>query len=174
VRRYRSQLASTPGAEPINVTPLIDVVMCLIIFFLIVGKLAANEKARIQLPTTSIGQVAERQDAVTVSISRDLDPAGKVSSSITVDGQLAKDGPDLIRLLTTRLEAQSRINARQTRGDAQPISRGKVTIRADKDIPYQAVEPVLTACSQLGINKVDYATARTDLAPVGAGGGGAK
>jgi biopolymer transport protein ExbD len=171
LRRYRSQLASTPGAEPINVTPLIDVVMCLIIFFLIVGKLAANEKARIHLPGTSIGQVAERQDSVVVAVARDLTAEGKAVSIITIDGQLVKDGADLVRLLTSRLEAQSRITARQAHGDLQPISRGKVTIRADKDLPYDAVEPVLTACSQLGITKVDYATARAES---GTPGGGAK
>ncbi len=137
--------------------------MCLIIFFLIVGKLAANEKARIQLPGTSIGQVAERQDAVVVSIARDATTAGKPLSLISVDGQVAKDGPDLVRILTDRLEYQSRMVARRTKGDPQPIAHGKVTVRADKDLPYESVEPVLTACAQLGINKVDYATARTDL-----------
>jgi biopolymer transport protein ExbD len=171
LRRYRSQLASNPGAEPINVTPLIDVVMCLIIFFLIVGKLAANEKARVQLPGSSIGAVAERQDAVTVSIARDSTTEGKPVSLISVDGRLAKDGTELVRMLQDRLEAQARLAAYRVKGEPQPISRGKVTVRADKDLPYEAVEPVLTACAQLGINRVDYATARTDIVP---GGGGAK
>jgi len=170
LRRYRSQLASTPGAEPINVTPLIDVVMCLIIFFLIVGKLAANEKARVQLPGSSIGAIAERQDAVTVSIARDATATGRPISLISVDGTLAKDGSDLLRLLQERLEAQARMEAFRAKGQPQPISRGKVTVRADKDLPYEAVEPVLTACAQLGIGRVDYATARTDSAA----GGGAK
>ncbi|MBY0309515.1 MAG: biopolymer transporter ExbD [Phycisphaerales bacterium] len=165
MRRRPSQLASPAGSEPINVTPLIDVVMCLIIFFLIVGKLAANEKGRVRLPGTTIGQVAERQDAVVVSIARPDGPGAR--GQVTVDGQTARDGPDLVRLLSTRLEAQARITARQSRGDAQPISRGKVTIRADKDLPYESVEPVLTACSQLGLTRVDYATARTDLTPAG-------
>ncbi len=168
MRRYRSILSSSLGAEPINVTPLIDVVMCLIIFFLIVGKLAANEKARIHLPGTSIGQVAERQDAVVVSIARDATTAGKPIALISVDGQLAKDGEDLIRLLQARLERQSTVTARLARSEPQPISRGKVTVRADKDLPYEAVEPVLTACAKLGISRVDYATARTDLVPGGA------
>lgn len=169
MRRYRSQLATSTGSEPINVTPLIDVVMCLIIFFLIVGKLAANEKARIHLPGTSIGAVAERQDAVVVSIARDTAADGKVFSTIAVDGQLAKDGTDLVRLLQERLERQSKIAAGRVRdGQPQPISSGKVTVRADKDLPYDAVEPVLTACAQLGINKVDYATSRTDMLPGGA------
>lgn len=172
MRRYRSQLASNPGAEPINVTPLIDVVMCLIIFFLIVGKLAASEKARIQLPGTSIGAVAEKQDAVTVAIARDSTNEGKPVSLISVDGQLAKDGADLLRLLQSRLEAQARMAVFRSKvgTEPQPISRGKVTVRADKDLPYEAVEPVLNACAQLGINRVDYATARTDLMPGGTGG----
>jgi biopolymer transport protein ExbD len=161
-RRYRSILSSTSGAEPINVTPLIDVVMCLIIFFLIVGKLAANEKARVQLPGSSIGQIAERQDAVVVSIARDTTTPDKPTSFISVDGELAKDGEDLIRLLQSRLESQAKAAARITREPPQPISRGKVTVRADKDLPYEAVQPVLTACAQLGINRVDYATARTE------------
>lgn len=164
MRRYRSQLATSPAVEPVNVTPLIDVVMCLIIFFLIVGKLAANEKARITLPTTSIGTVAERQDAVTVSVARDRSSDGEPIALVFVDGQLAADGPDLLRKLTDRLERQARLRARELREPSPPpISRGKVTVRADKDLPYRAVEPVLAACAGLGITRVDYATARTDL-----------
>ena len=169
MRRYRSILSSNPGAEPINVTPLIDVVMCLIIFFLIVGKLAANEKARVQLPGSSIGQVAERQDAVVVSVARDTTNPARPVALISIDGELVKDGEELVRRLQTRLEIQARLAARITREEPQPISRGKVTVRADKDLPYEAVEPVLTACAKLGINRVDYATARTDLSPAGGG-----
>ena len=38
-----------PASGKINVTPLIDVVMVLIVFYLIVGKLAADRKAPVQL-----------------------------------------------------------------------------------------------------------------------------
>ena len=34
----------------INVTPMIDVVMCLIVFYLIVGRLAADQRSGMRLP----------------------------------------------------------------------------------------------------------------------------
>src|SRR5262245_29295771 len=43
----------------INVTPLIDVVMCLIIFYLLVGKLATDRKVQIKLPESTVGAEAE-------------------------------------------------------------------------------------------------------------------
>ena len=46
----------------INVTPLIDVIMCLIIFFLLCGKFAKDEaSARAKIPQSELGQTMTDQ-----------------------------------------------------------------------------------------------------------------
>ena len=46
--------------DKINVTPLIDVVMVLIVFYLIVGKLATDSAARVELPRATGAQQQDR------------------------------------------------------------------------------------------------------------------
>ena len=52
--KFRSLQHHAPTGK-INVTPLIDVVMVLIVFYLIVGQLAADRRARVDLPASVIG-----------------------------------------------------------------------------------------------------------------------
>src|ERR1035437_43838 len=48
--------------EAVNVTPLIDVVMCLIIFFLVVGKLVKDETSGgVEVPRARHGQELDDQ-----------------------------------------------------------------------------------------------------------------
>jgi len=49
----------------VNVTPLIDVVMCLIIFFMLVAKIGVNTGAKkMELPETIIGVKIEQLSGV--------------------------------------------------------------------------------------------------------------
>jgi len=64
----RFRVHQHPPTAKINVTPLIDVVMVLIIFYLIVGKLAAERQGHVQLPSSAVGVQAETHDPVIVTI----------------------------------------------------------------------------------------------------------
>ena len=59
----------------VNVTPLIDVVMCLIIFYLMVGKLATDRKTPVTLPESAVGTQAE-PDVLVVNVA----PAGSAGA----------------------------------------------------------------------------------------------
>ncbi|MDF1869704.1 MAG: biopolymer transporter ExbD, partial [Phycisphaerales bacterium] len=50
------------GGGGVNVTPMIDVVMCLIVFYLMVGQLALDRKSSIVVAETRTG--VEQQDLV--------------------------------------------------------------------------------------------------------------
>ncbi len=63
------------GLEPmhddhVNVTPLIDVIMCLIIFFLVCGTLAAQESNdRVVIPRAKLGQeLSEQRDRLVINV----------------------------------------------------------------------------------------------------------
>ena len=68
--RLRRSLTSPPAAEGINATPLIDVVMCLILFFLIVGKLSSENGPMVHLPQTGVGQDEQSAAVLIVTVSK--------------------------------------------------------------------------------------------------------
>ena len=61
MRRKRFQPMHT---EHVNVTPLIDVIMCLIVFFLLCGQLAREESNdKVQIPRAELGAQECRSSA---------------------------------------------------------------------------------------------------------------
>lgn len=133
--RYRRTTSPTPAGK-INVTPLIDVVMCLIVFYLIVGKLAADKKARVALPKTGVGTVEHDRKDLTITISGS---AG--SPSILVEGK-----PTAIDALENTLRVREE-------------GLG-VQIRADRHLTYADVSPVIDACRRAGLASVKLTAER--------------
>lgn len=129
-------------APHLNVTPLIDVVMCLIVFYLIVGRLALTRQARIDLPATAAGQVVDTAGALIVDVAA---AAPGAAPSFTLAGQ-----PVTAEVLASTLRA---------RHDADPNTQ--VHVRADRSLPYSAVAPVLDACRDAGLSSVRLVTERT-------------
>jgi len=135
---------SNPHAfEGINATPLIDVVMCLIIFFLLVGKLALDRGAQIRLPESRSGETDTAPDLLIINVFRTaaIDPvAAQAGSSsfvarVMVEGkQLASTG-ELETFLALRLAERPRT---------------QIQLRADRELPFGLVEPVLRACARAG------------------------
>jgi len=134
----RDRRTTSPGhAGKINVTPLIDVVMCLIVFYLIVGKLAADKKARVTLPKSVIGAVERDRRDVTITISGS---AG--SPTIYVEGKAI--GVEAL---------ENTLRVREEGAGAQ--------IRADRRLTYADVSPVIEACRRAGLASVKLTTERT-------------
>ena len=136
--------------EHVNVTPLIDVMMCLIIFFLVCGRLAAQESNdKVIVPRAELGQqLPEQRDRLLINVV----PRGSVQAVGTEEpivsirgGEIAMN--DLAKYL------------RDEKGKTPDV---KVIIRADRNIPYQWIAPVLTACAQAGIKSVNFSTLHLD------------
>ncbi len=143
MRRRTFHLPEATGK--INVTPLIDVVMCLIVFFLIVGKLAHDQRVRIDLPTSRTGLDEKSPDVLIVNVV----PAAAGASRVIID---AAEIPPA--------ELETAIRSRLT---ARPDS--VVELRGSRDLGYGAVAAVVRACKNAGVQSVRLATQR-------AGGGG--
>ena len=146
--RLRSLHHPAPTGK-INVTPLIDVVMVLIVFYLIVGKLAADRKVEVALPPSAIGAIddgrGEREPIViTVSANDGTSEGAASAAQVMLDGALVTDVSTLQATLKG-LDASSRI----------------VQLRADKGLRYELVSPVLEACRGAGVASVKLATRRT-------------
>lgn len=125
-----------------NMTPMIDVVFLLIIFFLVSSHLARQESnVELKLPTAVSGQ-------------DDLDQATpRVTVNVKVDGTLWLAG----QLLAPEQLKQRFEQARKQQGD-----QVEVRIRSSRQAPYSSVEPVMLACTKAGIWNVKYAVYREE------------
>lgn len=117
-----------------NLTPLIDIVFNIMIFFLLTAHFTRSaESEPIDLPSAtqvSDDTPAARRLVVTIYEDHTLHLAGQ---PITVDAfEAALDDA----LADTR--------------DVQ------VQFRADKDVPYEVVEPLLLRCAQHGVRDVGF------------------
>jgi len=131
MRRRTAGLAREHPVSHVNVTPMIDVVMCLIVFYLIVGRLVLERRGQVSLPVSMVGDAAaEHADPVVVSIERD--------GTIRLDGREITLGalPDALAL----------------RG------KGRVRLRGDRSLAYEVIRPVLDACRDAGITSIELAT----------------
>lgn len=144
-----------PVHQGVNATPLIDVVMCLIIFFLLVGKLATDRGAAVRLPDSNRGHEESAATVLVVTITplpagaiiaNPADPrsggfAG-IGVAVEVDGQRIDDSKALESLVRAKLTQDA---------------GASIQIRADRELSFAAVEPVLRSCGNAGAKSVRLA-----------------
>jgi biopolymer transport protein ExbD len=125
--------------EPeINLVPLIDVILVLIIFFVITTTFDARSTLQLQLPSAQ---------------SRaEPSPNQPLSVLINAEGRYFVDQREVLRTDTDALK--------QALGQAAGEDRQRpVLLRADARTPHQAVVTALDALGQLGFRRVSIATA---------------
>ncbi len=129
------------GSLEFNMTPMIDVVFLLIIFFLLSSHLAQQETQwELRLPEATTGQ----------------DPPEPVQRRVVVnvlpEGTALVAGEPISPLRFQALLVQERRRA----------NGGKVEVlfRTDRQVPYRVVEPLLVACARAGVWQVAFAVRR--------------
>ena len=133
--RRRSILNDEGASARVNVTPMIDVVMVLIVFYLLVGQLALDRRAAISLPASRTGvEETVQTDPIIIGVTR--------------DGERSLNG-DAIEL--ERIEAQ--VSGMLARSPNTPVR-----IRADRETPHRFVRPVLNVLRDMGIGRVELVT----------------
>jgi len=121
----------------INLTPMIDIVFNLIIFFMVSTRFTEIER-KVDLSVPQVGSTAslsEAQRGRTINVFR--------------DGQITLDAKPVT---ITELRAQLTAAHRQYEGL-------QVTVRGDGLTHYQNVAAVMTACRQAGISEMGIAVA---------------
>lgn len=113
----------------INITPMVDVMLVLLIIFMITAPLL-NAGVPLELPSTSAAKVSQPQKPMIVS----LGPDGSV---------YIREDQVTIETLVPRLEA-----LRQAEGDTV------VYVRGDKNLPYGDVMELLGRVGQSGYSRV--------------------
>lgn len=124
------------GVE-VNLTPLIDVVFLLLIFFMVSSTFDRHAKLKVQLPQAE-AQMQQTQD-------------NPVVLSIDAGGKYYIDDRQVINEQLETLK-----NAlRQTVGERTDVT---LLLRADGRTPHQSVVRAMDAASQLGLTKLSIAT----------------
>jgi biopolymer transport protein ExbD len=128
-----------PGGMPINMTPMIDVVFQLIVFFTATSTIARNEfNQSVELPVARKGQ--DRDEA---------SQKAKVTANVVESGEVY-----IAARLTSPAQFEEILRAERA---ARPADEIEVQFRADRAAPYRAVEPLLLACARAGIWRVSFA-----------------
>ncbi len=129
---------AAPVHPGIQLAPLVDVLILLLIFFLLTWNAARNEnELDVKLPTST---AAKESTA----------PLGPVIVNVKADGNVVVNrrtlaGPELVEML---------------RGMVQLDVNQAVVIRGDEAGAYKNIVSVLNVCSEAGVTNVAFATAK--------------
>jgi biopolymer transport protein ExbD len=130
---------SRPPQPEVNLTPLIDVVFILLIFFMVSTTFQRESKIKIELPEASAEVVEEPRDVLEIVID--------------VEGRYFIDQEQVVNTeLDTLISAIGKAIGTET--DVP------VVIRADRHTPYESVVRAMDATAQLGLVKMSLATSR--------------
>ncbi len=132
-RRGRARRARRAALAEINVTPLVDVMLVLLIIFMISAPLL-TAAVPLQLPKTEAGAAPAREKPITVSVR--------------AEGQVYIDEEE-----TPFAELTPALRAR-----AGPGYSGPIYVRADGRAPYEIVARVMASLSSSGFSSIDLIT----------------
>ena len=135
-------LRQSPGDDPeVNLTPLIDVVFILLIFFMVSTTFQKESEINIELPEASGEPLEERKDQLEIII--DANGHYFIDEQQVVNTELATLKKAIQKFL----------------GEQRDIP---VVIRADRTTPYEAVIRAMDATAQLGLVNMSLATSQPE------------
>jgi biopolymer transport protein ExbD len=125
----------------VNITPLIDVVFLLLIFFMVSTTFDHQSELSIDLPQAS-GKISETQNKI-------LDIAIDASGEYYLNSKKMSDA----KIETLIKEIKLAISK---------VKEPKIIISADKNTPHQAVMSVMDAARRLNITHLTFAAVKPD------------
>ena len=131
------RLERTPGHQPmseINVTPLVDVMLVLLIIFLITIPVV-TQSITLQLPKERNVPTQTKPENVLLAVSKDGDVYWNTRKMPDIETVVAELKKEAVK-------------------DPQP----EVHIRGDEESRYEAVGRLVVACQRAGIAKVGFIT----------------
>ncbi len=149
----------------VNVTPLIDVIMCLIIFYMLIAKIGVDTGAdtTISIPPSLSGmKIEDMGNTLTLNVI----PGPLDQPMVTA---LVGNTVQEVRLIDPSSGQRPLLNTlKQFRfgSDLAPAGAGKaadnpefkVIIRGDENMGYKFLEPVLITCAEARVKNVNFNT----------------
>ena len=132
----------------INLTPLIDIVFLLLIFFMVSTTFSKESQLRIRLPDASPDAVVEQRPS-------------RLVVAITASGDYSIRGPNestgqhlLSRERSVLAQAMAKAKAKVAQGADDLV----VVIRADRKTPHEAVVRAMDVARKLGLVRITFST----------------
>lgn len=131
-----------------NMTPMIDIVFLLIIFFMIVTEMSQQDIAALELPLSTEAVEDKNPDKERLIIN------------ILEDGTVQVKGVTVtVRQLKKLLETEANISREAGRNSP---SKRVILIRADKETKYDHVQEVIQYMTEFGIWKLEFGAKQED------------
>ncbi len=128
----------------VNLTPLIDVVFLLLIFFMVSTTFDRHAKLKVSLPEASTKASQQQNDPLVLSI----DAKGNYFLN---ERQVVNQQLGTLKQAIRKTLSEKNVN----------IDDVSMVLRADANTPHQAVVRAMDAASQLGLTKLSIATVET-------------
>lgn len=113
----------------INITPMVDVILVLLVIFMVTANFLKKESININLPKVQ---------------AADPNVAESVQVAITKTGTLLLDGKDiLVPALVKNLERESKIRPNM-----------RLTLSADESLPYGKITEIMGIVRKAGVTKI--------------------
>ncbi len=122
----------------INLTPLIDVVFLLLIFFMVSTTFDRHANLKVDLPEASAAISQQQQEPVVIAIDAD-------GNYFINDRQLVNTTLETLKIALRKTVAEKE----------QDVS---LVLRADAKTPHQSVVRAMDAAAQLGLTRLSIAT----------------
>lgn len=129
----------------LNLAPMVDVMMCLLIFFMLATKMVEQEHTQVNLPVASQAKELEQE---------------KTAGRLVVNIRRGADGKPIYMLREEVLPLEQLVE--QMTDAARSNSRLTYIVRADRSIAYKDVATLLAECSNAGIRHIKLGAYREE------------
>ena len=134
----------------INLTPLIDIVFLLLIFFMVSTTFSKESQLRIRLPDASPdAEVEQRPSRLVIAITASGDYSIRAPNESTGHHLLSRE-----RSVLAQAMAKAKAKAKVAQGTDDLV----VVIRADRKTPHEAVVRAMDVARKLGLVRITFST----------------
>jgi biopolymer transport protein ExbD len=170
----KRKMPDAHGEHP-NVVPMIDVIMCLIIFYMLLARIGVDtgEDESIKIPFAALGMEMKSMDnTLLVNVNEVMDPGGNPTGQAEVSAMIkSTDGRSKEKLVLDDGSGGRKLSDVLTRlrvgddgreGTADDSPDMKLIIRGDKKMTFGVLQRVLLNAAQAKIKSINFQTSASE------------
>lgn len=144
----RKRAQSDDDEVKVDMTPMIDVVFNLIIFFMLVTQMVTLERAELELPQADQAQEDQSVDKKRLIINIHKNGRVEISGRIHTEEEVKN----------VLIEEAGKTSDR----DQEGFSKRTVLIRADVETPYRFIQKIMEMCAKQKIYRISFGAKMED------------